>query len=153
MSRDSTTEHVMPLARLRELLDAWGGDPMRWPAAERAAAEALCRAEPEAERLRRRALDLDALLLTLPEPVVPAVWLSERVLARLDTRPSLWRWLGGWSLLAPVAAMGLAGGIGLGVVLSPTISADDPEQWLLLAGFEQVGGGPNDELSWPESMP
>ncbi|HBK54958.1 MAG TPA: hypothetical protein DDZ76_01520, partial [Xanthomonadales bacterium] len=104
MSRDSTTEHAMSLARLRELLDAWGGDPTRWPAAERAGAEALCRVEPEAERLRRRALDLDARLLTLPEPEAPAVWLSERILARLDTRPSLWRWLGGWPLLAPVAA-------------------------------------------------
>lgn len=48
--------------RFATLLDAYGGDPKRWPAAERGDAEAYLAATPTARVLLDDALRLDALL-------------------------------------------------------------------------------------------
>jgi hypothetical protein len=53
---------MMGLDRFRELMDAYGAEPARWPANERAAAEALLAVNAEAAQLRKRAAALDALL-------------------------------------------------------------------------------------------
>ena len=49
-------------ARLLELLDAYGADPVRWPESERAAAQALLARDPEAQLALQRAEQLDHLL-------------------------------------------------------------------------------------------
>ena len=48
--------------RMEELADAWGADLRRWPAAERAAAEALWRRDAVARARLKRVEQLDALL-------------------------------------------------------------------------------------------
>ncbi|MGQ0676330.1 MAG: hypothetical protein ACT4N4_09660 [Rhodospirillales bacterium] len=48
--------------RFRELIDAYGGDPKRWPASERDAALAHARADARAGAMLDRARALDALL-------------------------------------------------------------------------------------------
>ena len=53
---------MMGLDRFRELMDAYGAEPARWPANERVAAEALLAVNAEAAQLRKRAAALDALL-------------------------------------------------------------------------------------------
>ncbi|MCK6554813.1 hypothetical protein L6Q96_09570 [Candidatus Binatia bacterium] len=77
----------MPLARLRALVDAYGANPERWPAAERAAAEQLLRTSPEAQRYRDAAAGLDALLDLACEPE-PSAALRDRILATTASRAS-----------------------------------------------------------------
>lgn len=75
------TERVeaMDLRRLEELIDAYGADPARWPAAERAAAQALLAIEPAARTLQDRARRLDSALDALPP--APQVALQTGALA------------------------------------------------------------------------
>lgn len=75
----------MDMTRFQLLLDAYGADPGRWPAAERAAAEALLAADPTAQAARREALALDAALDLLPTPPVPAD-LAARIAAAAPLR-------------------------------------------------------------------
>ncbi|WP_022661488.1 hypothetical protein [Paucidesulfovibrio longus] len=53
--------------RLARILEAYGGNPSRWPEAERAAALALLESLPDAQQLREQALRLDLLLDASPE--------------------------------------------------------------------------------------
>lgn len=102
--------------RLERLAEAWGADPRRWPAAERAAARALLARDAGARTLLEHAANLDALLDT-HAVAAPGEWLAEAVLAaappasgghRAGTRqrraPRRWWWSG-----AGVAGVGLAG--------------------------------------------
>lgn len=60
----------MTVTRFAAILDAYGGVARRWPAAERAAAEALLAASPEARGLLAEATRLDRVLsaATAPAP-------------------------------------------------------------------------------------
>jgi anti-sigma factor RsiW len=80
----------MSLARFETLLEAYGGQPARWPAAERAAAEALLASNPTARALHARAAELDALLDKLSAPQ-PSPALRARILAQAPrpARPRL----------------------------------------------------------------
>ncbi|HUA52085.1 MAG TPA: hypothetical protein VMB81_07970 [Candidatus Sulfotelmatobacter sp.] len=73
----------MTLKRFKHLLDAYGADLARWPAAERRAARALIAADAQARQARDETAELDAMLdRYAPEPVSPA-----RVAARLRSLP------------------------------------------------------------------
>ena len=67
---------------LADLLDRHGGDPERWPEAQRAPALALVQTNPEAGRLLDEARALDAALDALPTPAMPP-HLPRRVLDAL----------------------------------------------------------------------
>jgi hypothetical protein len=56
----------MDIERFKVLLDGYGADPARWPAAERAAAETFARRSPEAAALMAAARALDRALAWLP---------------------------------------------------------------------------------------
>jgi hypothetical protein len=73
------------LDRLRAIFDAYGGDPLRWPDAERAAALALLARSADARRLHAEALRLDAALDLLPARP-PSPGLEDRIVtaAMLD---------------------------------------------------------------------
>ena len=80
----------MTPARFQEILDAYGGDPRRWPAVERADAEALFAHSAEARRARDEAFRLDRLLVCVPAPVAPPldpVLLAARVMANAQPTP------------------------------------------------------------------
>jgi len=68
------------LERLGTLLDAYGGDPERWPDRERADALALLARSADARRLHEQALRLDAVLDALPA-AAPSPELEERIVA------------------------------------------------------------------------
>ena len=80
-----TRSSPLPLARLRALVDAYGANPDRWPAEERAAAAELLSTSPEAQRYRDAAAGLDALLALAREPE-PPVALRDRILAGVPPR-------------------------------------------------------------------
>jgi hypothetical protein len=70
--------------RLLEILDAYGADPRRWPAAERTDAEALLARSVEARRAQDEARRLDRLLASVPAPAAPPLdtaLLAARVIA------------------------------------------------------------------------
>ncbi len=58
--------------RFRDLIDAYGGDPQRWPANERAAALALADADARARALLDEAKSLDTLIgsMQIKPPVI-----------------------------------------------------------------------------------
>ena len=70
----------MTLERLTVILDAYGADPRRWPAAERDAGLALLEGSADARARREAAAGLDVLLDGV-SPVRPSPELSARVLA------------------------------------------------------------------------
>lgn len=75
----------MTLARFSALLDAYGGEPSRWPESERAAAEAFLRSDAEARRLCADAAKLDGLLAF--EDAASAVEASAALRARVAEIP------------------------------------------------------------------
>ena len=83
----------MNLTRLRDILDAYGADPRRWPAAERDAALALLSGSEEARALRDEAAALDTLLDTAQVPAPsPELMAAHKPLSQLllviQNRPS-----------------------------------------------------------------
>jgi hypothetical protein len=72
---------MMLLERFRELVDAYGGDPRRWPLTERGPAAELLAASAEARAVLAEAAALDQLLDRAP-PTAPATLDAERLIAR-----------------------------------------------------------------------
>lgn len=68
------------LERLREIVEAYGASPGRWPAAERQAAGALLAASAKARALLDEAASIDALLDMAPLEA-PSIALTERLMA------------------------------------------------------------------------
>jgi hypothetical protein len=68
---------MMGLARFRALLGAYGAEPGRWPAVERASALALLEQSREAEAARNEAAQLDRLLDQAPRPAPPRLEATE----------------------------------------------------------------------------
>ena len=120
----------MNLERFTILIDAYGSDPRRWPAAERQAAQALLAASAEAQQLMREAASFDALLSAPPPAIEPSAALKARVLAQVAPRPmAATTWRGqiaeAFAVLFPAgrampqfAALGLALAIGIGAGLA-----------------------------------
>ncbi len=104
----------MNIERLADILDAYGGDPLRWPEGERLAAQALAARDPRAAAMAAEAEALDALFDAAPTHA-PGPALVARVLARRP-RPSLWRemfpGMGAWK---PAMGFALALAVGVGV--------------------------------------
>jgi anti-sigma-K factor RskA len=142
MTRDTTT-----LDRLRAIVEAYGADPARWPAAERAAGEALLAGSAAARALVAAAADLDAALDSLPalQPT-PAMRAAILAAAPRPTAPSLpvrlregWRELfaelGGWRMSGTVLAASLVLGIASGGLLSEGLSSSETSPDLLQLAY------------------
>lgn len=111
------------LKRFEQIIDAYGGDPGRWPADERAAAEALMATNAEAQAMAGEASLVDSWLDQAPD-VAPSELLVRRVLkaAPVQTRVFGWASGAGW---AAAAAAGLVLGLSLGQQAQRTDQADD----------------------------
>lgn len=113
------------LARFRELIDAYGADPKRWPTAERAEAETLLARLPEAASLQREAAALDALLDLAPAPAAPRLE-AATLAARIATAPQ--ETIRPWRLRFRdefwIRAVGLAAAAIIGFVVGTTQMAD-----------------------------
>ncbi|PKQ07552.1 MAG: hypothetical protein CVT72_02765 [Alphaproteobacteria bacterium HGW-Alphaproteobacteria-11] len=155
------------IERLKEIVDAWGASPSRWPEAERRAAEALLAASSEARGLVAEAQSLDALLDAAPVEAPSAALMARLMAARprpVASAPSVksaeprgrWRALvdAVWPDGSPAVAAGtLAASIMLGVMVG---SAAD---FSPLTGAETVAATTTDDqlialamadLDWPE---
>ncbi|WP_293397106.1 hypothetical protein [Nevskia sp.] len=110
---------LMSLERFAVIVDAYGADPRRWPAAERDAAQSFAAADARAAVLLAEALALDASLDALPIPE-PAGAVLRRAAMPLPVTAHSSRWqellvlLGGWRLALPAMAVALIVGINVG---------------------------------------
>jgi len=106
-------EMDMKIERLAEIVEAYGGDPLRWPEAERLAAQGLAARDPRAAAMVAEAEALDALFDAAPS-LAPDAALTARVLA-CGPRPSLWRELfPGIPVWRPALGFALALAVGVG---------------------------------------
>ena len=140
---------AMNQVRFSELLDAYGADLQRWPAAERGPAQAWLSASPESRSLRLQAALLDEALdqytLAPPAAALRKSLLGAAVLQRQrswrESLAELWRDLGGWHLAAPAFAASLALGAVLPLMLDES-AVDLPDEDLI-AAVQLM-----DELEW-----
>lgn len=110
----------MTTQRFRTLAESFGGDISRWPAADRAEAEAFVATHPrEATEVLAAERELDARLEAYG--TAPSAVLRERILdsapAARAARPT-WRWLAAAGLGLGLAASGAAG-VAAGFVFAP----------------------------------
>lgn len=138
-------------ARFAALVDAYGANPVRWPASERAAAERWINSSPVAQAAAAKARRLDEVLSATDVPTAPPA-LQNKLLAdfmRISQRPSLPRTIRaaanivwpGVPVWQPAFAFGLALAIGIGIaVLMPLdeLQADD-----LASSVFALGGAPD----------
>jgi hypothetical protein len=109
---------AMTLERFAVIVDAYGAEPRRWPAAERESASALAASDPEAAALLAEARALDAGLDALPLPAAATAG-QRRTAMPAPELPSRWQeflgLLGGWKLAVPAMAMALVAGLDVGM--------------------------------------
>ena len=108
------------MTRFQALLEAYGAEPGRWPAQERAEAQALLATSAEAAALREAAARLDALLDLAPAPAparLSVSALAERVTRQAQERIAPYRPLTDWLW---VRAAGLAAAAIIGFVVGAT---------------------------------
>jgi hypothetical protein len=77
---------MMGMDRLRELLEAYGAEPGRWPAKERAAALTLLTENEEARRMQKQAAVVDGLL-DRATPIAPPIIDAELLVANVTANP------------------------------------------------------------------
>ncbi len=105
---------MMTMTRIQTLIDAYGADPVRWPADERMAAQTFIASSPEARALLREAQDFDILLNQAPLSApadINASALASRILASAprSSERAVWQWSFGWPNFAALAAAAIAG--------------------------------------------
>lgn len=124
------TEH-----RFFQILEAYGTDPARWPADERAAAEAFARAHAEqAGAVMRAESALDDLLDQLAEPARDDAFLERRLLAGLPV-PAASRWMAPTAVAAALL-LGVCLGFASGA-LTGDYSTDDVLYADAFTGYEE----------------
>jgi hypothetical protein len=117
MTRDAIEREA--LARLEQLLEAYGAAPRRWPADRRAWAEDLLARSAEARGLAQQAAALDQLLDDAKPEAASAALIGRVLAAAPRPAPRRLPWYAG--LLKPVTGFALAAilGLALGGVISP----------------------------------
>jgi hypothetical protein len=117
-------------ARFARLVEAYGADPKRWPAAEREPAQILVSSNAAAQRLLAEARALDLALSSSPPPAISAA-LERRLLSDFDRAQRRWSlrklidsvtqivWPGA-PIWQPAAVFGLALAFGIALaILAP----------------------------------
>jgi hypothetical protein len=156
---------AVTLERLAQLLDAYGGEPARWPEHERSAALQLIASSPEAQSMQRTALELDGILDLDQLPEVESSPLRARVLEIPIRHPReeraagwglKWNWMLGLFALTPCVIGFLSGTM----LMDPSADADD-EAWEELAQvmmpvtlsdeLDMFDGA--EQVSWDEESP
>jgi hypothetical protein len=132
----------MTLAQFSDMLDRYGGDFRRWPAALRAEAEALAAEDPEAAATLSAAVRLDRSLADLARPIPLSSAEIGGLLARAGgtTDAPAFRLTGRLATVsAAVLAICLAAGFAAGLAVAPENS--DMALAALIFGGGDVEGG------------
>lgn len=127
--------------RFATLIEAYGAEPSRWPAEERAAALGFIDQNPElAGPLLQTAAWLDDLFV-LPETAPPSTFLRERIVASAGKAKTGWHrarlWLQGTGL-AGVSLAGMLTGAILINMASPSHWRGDDEDDYVITAFDNI---------------
>ena len=159
---DQSSEPPSPVSakRAARILESYGADPARWPAAERSGTLAALNNFPELANARQSATDLDQFLRGAPD-FTPSADLARRILAAALHEPKTPAWRTWLSDLIPASTipMGLMQSVAtlfvavtMGIMAGAFIPGSDndamAEEFLLLAfgpayqmqTFEDAGG-------------
>lgn len=144
---------TMNRERFQQLIQAYGADPSRWPLADRAQAESLRLADPEARAAAETEGALDDALDAW-KPQFPTMDLRNRILAAAPKPRSVapargWRplWLGGAGLAAACAAGVVVGAAVIAPSLANAFPVDHAEAASSLADGVSVFGSTLDAES------
>jgi len=160
-------QREISMERLKEMVDAWGASPSRWPEAERPAAEALVAASAEARRLVDEALHLDTLLDAAPVEAPSEALMARLMAARprpVADAPSVaraprgaWRGLieAVWPYGSPAVPAGaLAASIMLGIMVGNTGDFSPLAETTIMASEatadDQIIALAMADIDWPE---
>lgn len=168
----SGTDRLITLDRLQAMLDAYGAEPDRWPAEQRAGAVALIESSDEARAMFEEAAALDGVLDRMPVPSVsPAhmrrmrhLTMPSRRARAADVLAAVGDWLKpgsrfAWqSAVAAAAVVGLVAGIGFSEIVldhegdSPaTVAAQEAAPpAILISGID--GGTPPGSLALEQDV-
>jgi hypothetical protein len=157
-----TDANEMSLARLRDMLAAYGAAPSRWPADERDAAEALIARSEPARAALAEAAHVD-LLLDAAEPPPPSDRLAWRLRAigpkpqAEASRPPRASWLAGLRPMTAVAqaaviAVAIIGGVGIGLSIPPRGAGDRSGTVEALASNEELDLADDFAAAAPETV-
>lgn len=114
---------MMTEERFFQILEAYGADPARWPAAERDQAQGFAQTRPELVAVATgEEMMLDDLLDRLDEPTPDTTLLERRLLARLP-RPAMPDWMAP-SAVAAALLLGVCLGFASGAVTVPDDELD-----------------------------
>jgi hypothetical protein len=113
--------------RFQQMIDAFGGEPARWPAADRAAAELYLAALPDARAALAEAHALDQALDAWVSPSVSAA-LREQILARAPMSSMIWAWPKLWLSGAGLAAACAAGAVVGATLIGPSLANAFPSE-------------------------
>lgn len=134
----------MTIEEFERLLLAQGADPARWPAQDRAAAEALLARDEAARTLLAEAERFDATLAAAVAAPAAGGALANRILTAIDGEEGKEREFGLGRLLA-WAGSSAAAALIAGFVLGQSLTAPDPARGMLAL----VGG----DLTELEALP
>lgn len=136
----------MDLSRFAALTDAYGAAPGRWPAGERADAEAFLAQSADARRLRDQAAQIDTMLGRVRAPAASDALharLTRAMAQRQAPRAGLLLWFTSGRLVRPLMLTGMAVlGLYLGMASSPmtAVAEDDAVEFEVVAGGSAPGG-------------
>ena len=145
----------MKLARFSAIIEAYGADPDRWPADERAEALAMAKSSIPAARAQAEARALDSALMQQAFPDIAHdaerfTLLHAAIMSGVRRRTGTWfgRWFGidlAPSQLWPsVAGLALASVLGFAVGLGGLLQAEtdhDADEGSVLAAIDLPAGG------------
>lgn len=127
----------MTLERFTVIVQSYGGDPQRWPPAEREAAELWLVSNPQSQALQAEASRLDRALGVGELPAVPDA-LARRLMGDFDRAERRWSlrkladaiaetvWPGA-PVWQPACALGIAFAAGLGVAVFAPLEIPDQD--------------------------
>jgi hypothetical protein len=140
---------LMTLERLRALIAAYGGNPARWPLAERPVAEALLARSPEARAALADAEPLDTLLDAVPalspSPALRAAVLADMLRMARSGRIGWWDGLrslliefGGLPAVRPLLVASLLLGLFAGSYLGEDTTTESSTDLVQLAVYDDA---------------
>lgn len=122
--------------RARKVLDAYGADPARWPATERAAIAAAIAADPALTAAQADARRLDGALARMPAPEIPAINpLAITAAARRGAPRGVRIWIARAAGLAAAAVLGFA--VGLTGPLRTPMTGENADALAVIATIDE----------------
>lgn len=128
--------------RFRQIVEAYGAAPQRWPEGERTAAEAFARTNPETQAMLAREASLDSMLGAYRIAPAGSALTGAVIASARRRRPRLsWMMIGqGFGIVGAGLAGVIAGAFLMTVYAPPPSSFGEDNDQPILTSFDVSGG-------------